>query len=306
MRTRKLGKDGPDVPVICLGALPIGGLMGSITEERAIATVRAAIDVGMSFIDTAEAYRTSESWVGKAIKGRRDKVFLGTKVSGNDHSTEHIDRAIDASLRALGTDHIDLYQLHSPQPQWPIERTMGHLLRLRDGGKIRYIGISNFSAEQTVEALRYGPINSSQPRYNMLFREAEESVLPCCLDKGIGVIPHSVLAKGMLSGTYRPGHKFDSDDHRSKFTTFEGATFERVTQIAARLDAWAADRGRDLVELAIAWTLAHPSITSAIVGAKSPEQVRHNAMASDWELTHHDLKQIDGILGGFMLRDWWD
>ena len=165
--------------------------------------MKAAIEVGMSFIDTAEGYETSESVLGKALKGQRDKVFLATKLSGQDHSMEHMKRAIENSLRSLDTDHIDLYQLHSPQQHWPIEQTMEGLLRLRDEGKIRYIGISNFSAKQTEEALKYGPIHSSQPRYNMVFREAEESVLPCCLKNEIGVIPHSVLAKGLLGGKHR-------------------------------------------------------------------------------------------------------
>ena len=303
MRTRRLGKDGPDVPVICFGALPIGGLMGSVPEDQSVSAVQAAIDVGMTFIDTAEAYRTSEAIVGRAIKGRRHQVFLATKLSG-DHSPEHIDRAVENSLRALGTDYIDLYQLHNPQPQWPIERTMAHLVRLKDIGKVRHIGISNFSAAQTQEALQYGPIHSSQPRYNMLFREAEESVLPCCLEKGIGVIPHSVLAKGLLSGRYGTVHNFASDDQRGRMGVFRGETFERATRVAQRLSHWASGQGRDLVQLAIAWTLAHPAVTSAIVGAKTPDQVLHAARAADWELTQRDLHEIGDILGGFNLVEW--
>ena len=303
MRTRKLGKDGPDVPVICFGALPVGGLMGSVPDDQAVSAIQAAIDVGMNFIDTAEGYRTSEGIIGRAIKGRRQQVFLATKVSG-DQSPEHIDLAVENSLMALGTNYIDLYQLHNPQPQWPIDQTMAHLVRLRDSGKLRYIGISNFSAEQTLEALQYGPIHSSQPRYNMLFREAEESVLPRCLEKGIGVIPHSVLAKGLLSGRYGTVHDFASDDQRDRMGVFRGGTFERGTRVAQRLSRWASDQGRDLVQLAIAWTLTHPAVTSAIVGAKSPDQVLHNARAADWELTQRDLHEIGDILGGFNLLDW--
>ena len=296
MKTRQLGKDGPQVSVICFGALPIGGIMGPVSEEQAIATVQATMDVGMTFIDTAESYRISEALIGKAIKGRRQEVFLATKVSGDDHSAEHIHRAVENSLKALGTDYIDLYQLHHPQPCWPIEQTMGHLLRLRDEGKIRYIGISTFSAEQTVEALQYGPIHSSQPRYNMLFRETEESILPCCLENGVGVIPHSVLAKGILSGRYRPGHRFTSDDQRDRIDALKGETFDEVSQVIEQLNEWAGDHGQDLVQLAIAWVLAHPAVTSAIVGAKTPEQVYHNAKAADWTLTESDLKEIDLML----------
>ena len=136
MITRQLGKDGPEVSAICFGAWPIGGGLGAVPEQQGIATVKAAIEVGMTFIDTAEGYQTSESVLGKALKGQRDKVFLATKLSGPEHSFEHMNRAVDNSLRTLGTDYIDLYQLHSPQPQWPIEETMAGLLKLREQGKI--------------------------------------------------------------------------------------------------------------------------------------------------------------------------
>ena len=292
METRRLGKDGPSVPIICFGALPIGGGMGLVPEEEGVATVQAAIDAGMTFIDTAQSYGPSELLVGKAIEGRRPQLFLATKLSGTDHSPERIVQALEDSLKTLGTDYVDLYQIHKPQPDWPIEQTMENLLRLRDSGKIRYIGICNFSAAQTLEAIKYGPVHSSQPRYNMLFRDAEGSVLPCSLEHGIGVIPHSVLCKGMLSGRYRPGHQFLLDDERHRHDIFQGETFEKVSTITEKLAAWAQDNGRDLVQLAIAWTLAHPSVTSAIVGAKTPEQVYNNANAAELE-THREGPQGD-------------
>jgi len=299
METRTLGKDGPEVSVVCFGAWPVGGGLGTVEEDQGIATVRAALDVGMTFIDTAEGYQSSETVVGKAIKGRRGEAFLATKLSGGDHSLEHMKSALEHSLRTLGTDYIDLYQLHSPQPQWPIEQTMEGLLRLRDEGKIRYIGISNYSAEQTLEALQCGPIHSSQPRYNVLCREAEDSVLSCCLQNGIGVIPHSVLCKGMLAGKHRPGHRFATNDERTQFNFFQGALFEEAYGVVEGLQDWAESHGRDGVQLAVAWVLAHPSVTSAIVGAKSPEQVHQNAKGADWRLTESDLKEIDEIMDGF-------
>ncbi len=298
MQTRNLGRIGPQVPVVCFGAWPIGGGMGLVSEDQAVKTVHAAIDAGMTFIDTAESYRTSEAIIGKAIAGKRNQVFLATKLSGDDHSGEHIGRAIQNSMRALGTDYIDLYQLHSPQADWPIEETMEHLMSYRESGTIRYIGLSNFSAEQTIEASRFGQIYSSQPKYNMLSREANDSILPVCLEQGIGVIPHSVLAKGMLSGRYAPGHQFTLYDERNMFESFQGEEYERLWRIIERLKDWASDQGHDLVQLAIAWVLANPAVTSAIVGAKTPEQVQHNATAADWTLTESDLKEIDGILEG--------
>ena len=301
METRQLGKDGPLVPVICLGAWPLGGGMGAITDSQAIATIHASLDAGVNFIDTAESYRTSESVVGKALKGRRGNVILATKLSG-DHSREHMSAAVENSLRSLGTDYIDLYQLHSPRPESPIEETMGNLLKLRDQGKIRYIGVSNFSGEQHSEAAQFGPIHSSQPRYNMFYREAEKSVLEVCLEQEIGVIPHSPLAKGILTGKYRPGHVFPKDDERVNKQEFENRQFNIAFPIVERLIKWAADQGLSMNQLAIAWTLAHPAVTSCIVGAKKPEQALHNASASEWRLSSRDMTEISEIIGDFELR----
>lgn len=298
---RQLGKNGPDVPVICFGTWPLGGGFGKIPEEQAVATVKAALDAGLTFIDTAEGYIEGETLIGKALQGRRAEAFLATKFTGHDHSKEHIERAVEGSLKALSTDYVDLYQIHQPSEEWPIEHTMDLLLRLRDAGKIRYIGISNFSPEQTVEALQYGPIHSSQPRYSLLFRDAEESVLPCCLENGVGVIAHSVLAKGLLGGRYRPGQEFQPDDERHRWPQFQGESFERTFEVAERLKGWAVDQGRDIVQLAIAWPLANPAVTSSIVGCRTPEQARHNAKAADWRLTAAELQEIDDLQGDLRL-----
>ena len=301
MDKRQLGKGGPEVSVIAFGAWPIGGGLGTVPEQDGIAAVEAALEVGMTFIDTAEGYQTSETVVGKAIKGRRDEVFLATKLSGSDHSARHMAAAIDNSLRTLGTDYIDLYQLHSPSPAWPIAETMENLVHLRDAGKIRYIGVSNFSPEQTREAMGYATIHSSQPRYNMVWRNLEDDVLPFCLRHGIGVIPHSVLSKGVLGGKHKPGHQFAQDDERRLFSFFRGEDFEEAYTVAQRLDAWARDNGRDIVQLAIAWVLANPAVSSALVGAKSPEQVYHNAKAADWTLTASDLREIETLMDGYRM-----
>ena len=301
MEKRELGRNGPLVSVVAFGAWPVGGGLGNVPEDQGVAAVRAALDVGMTFIDTAEGYESSEAVVGKAIRGRRDEAFLATKLSGSDHSTEHMTRAVENSLRALGTDYIDLYQLHSPSPEWPVADTMENLVRLRDSGKIRYIGVSNFSPEQTEEAMRYATIHSSQPRYNMMWRDLEDDVLPYCLANGIGVIPHSVLSKGVLAGKHRPGHRFAPDDERRLFNFFRGELFEQAYAVAQSLDAWARDQGRDIAQLAIAWALANPAVSSALVGAKSPEQVYHNARAADWQLTTDDLDEIETIMGGFRM-----
>ena len=301
MDKRQLGTDGPLVSVIAFGAWPVGGGLGNVPEEQGIAAVKAALEVGMTFIDTAEGYQSSETVVGKAIRGRRDEVFLATKLSGSDHSAEHMTSAIETSLRTLGADHIDLYQLHSPSPEWPISGTMENLARLRDAGKIRYIGVSNFSPGQTQEAMQYAAIHSSQPRYNMMWRDLEDDVLPYCLKNGIGVIPHSVLCKGVLGGKRKPGHRFAPDDERRLFNFFRGELFEQTYEVARRLDEWARDQGRDIVQLAIAWVLANPAVSSALVGAKSAEQVYHNARAADWRLTPGDMEEIESLMDGFRM-----
>ncbi|MDF1513111.1 MAG: aldo/keto reductase [Anaerolineae bacterium] len=302
MRRKKLGKFGPDVPVICLGAWPLGGGMGVLSDKQVITTVHAALDCGVTFIDTAEGYRTSEAVLGKALIGKRDQVILATKLSG-DHSLEHMHRAVENSLRALRTDYIDLYQLHGPRPEYSIEQTMDGLLKLKDQGKIRYIGVSNFSAAQHAEALQFGHIDSSQPMYSMFVRTAGEEVLPYCREHGIGVIVHSPLAKGLLTGKYQSDHTFAQDDERSWMAAFQGERFADALSVAGKLEAWAKDHAHNLVHLAIAWTLANPAVTSCIVGAKTPEQVRHNAEAANWILSPEDLEDLDRIQGEFRISN---
>ena len=271
--------------------------MGELPDQQVIDTVHAAIDCGVTFIDTAEGYRTSESVLGKALACRRYQVVLATKLSG-DHSLEHMNEAIENSLRALGTDYIDLYQLHGPKPEYPIEATMEGLLRLKEQGKIRYIGVSNFSAEQHAEALQYGHIDSSQPMYSMLVR-TQEAVLSFCAENGIGVIVHSPLAKVLLTGKYAPDHIFPDGDERSWMAGFQGERFTAALRVADELKAWAESQGHSLYELAIAWVLANSAVTSCITGAKTPEQVRQNAAAADWVLTRENLQEVERIQGDF-------
>ena len=294
MRLKRMGTDGPEVPVVCFGTWPLGGAYGGYEESQAISTMQAAMDAGLTFIDTAEGYMNAEAIIGKSIKGRRDGLFIATKISGDDHSTEHIHEALNNSLRLMGTDHVDLYQLHRATER-PIEDTMADLQRLRDDGKIRYIGISNFSAEQIDEAAGFGRIHSGQPRYNMLFREVEDDLLPAYQRNGVGVMAHSVLAKGLLGGRYKPGDTFPLDDERSGWPAFKGESFERTYEVTQRLQAWAQDRGRDIVQLAIAWPISHPAVYTSIVGARKPEDLAVLAEAGSWKLSAQELEEIEAI-----------
>lgn len=300
MLTKKMGIDGPEVPVVCFGTWPLGGAYGDFDEQNAINTMQHAMDVGLTFIDTAEGYLRAEEIIGKAIKGRRHELFIATKVSGDDHSTEHIEGALDQSLRLMGTDYVDMYQLHRATKR-PIADTMADLLRLQAAGKIRYIGISNFGPNQIREVVNHGPVKSGQPRYNMLFREAEDDLIPAYEESGIGVMAHSVLAKGLLGGRYRPGDTFKPDDERYDWPAFKGESFIKTHAITERLKEWAGDQGHTLVELAIAWPVANPAVYTSIAGARKPEDLATLASAGDWKLTPKDLAEIEEIQGDHRL-----
>ncbi|MCY3738125.1 MAG: aldo/keto reductase [Gemmatimonadaceae bacterium] len=297
MRHRNLGKDGPRIPVIGLGAWPIGGGMGGVDEAEAIRTVRGAIDAGVTLVDTAQAYGPSESIVGKALRdGYRERCFLATKVSG-DYSPAAVRAAMDDSLRALGVDHVDLYQVHSWRGERdPIEETMAAMARLQEEGKTRHLGVSNFDAAQMEAARAAAPFVSSQPRYSMLHREIEAADLPWCEANGVGNLAHSPLAKGLLTGRYAPGHVFPGDDERSKSPRFQGEIFARSCAVAARLGEVAADKGITLVQMAIAWCLRQPAVSCVLVGAKSLAQVREHVGAAQVTFDAGELDRIDAIL----------
>jgi aryl-alcohol dehydrogenase-like predicted oxidoreductase len=294
MEQRPLFRGGPMVSAIGLGAWPFGGGMGAVEEATVIATVHAALDHGITFIDTAEAYRGSEALLGKALSGgRREKAFLATKVSGN-FTPEHIRQAMENSLRALGTDCVDLYQIHWWEGRVPIEESMAAMEALRQEGKTRYLGVSNFNVPQMQAARAAAPFATLQPRYNLLDREIEAEIAPYCEREGIGILVHSPLAKGLLTGRYRPGHVFPEDDERARFPRFQGETFERITAMVDRLRREVAEpRGLTPVQLAVGWTLRLPAVSVCLVGAKSPEQVREHAGAQGWKLSDAERARID-------------
>src|SRR5512133_320262 len=251
MQYRQLGKDGPQVPVLGLGAWPLGGGMGEVSEQTAIATIRTALDSGINLIDTAQAYRTSEATIGRALRdGYRQRCFLATKAS-RDYSPAGIRTAIENSLQALDVDYVDLYQIHSWPGEDQLAPAMETMHRLRAEGKTRYVGVSNFSAGQMQQALEVARYHSNQPRYNLFDREIEVEDIPFCASAGIGILVHSPLAKGLLTGKYRPGHQFSPDDERAHFPRFQGETFRRYLDVAGQLAAVARDKGLNLVQLAV-------------------------------------------------------
>jgi len=275
--------------------------MGALDEKQAIKTVHAALDAGINFIDTAEGYYTSEAILGRALLGRRDRVMLATKLSG-DHSPQHIRLAVENSLRKLLTDYIDLYQIHRPNPDWPIAQTMAELVKLKQEGKVRHLGVSNFSVQQTEEASVYGPIASVQPQYSMIFRSAEQDLFPYCSAQGIGIMAYAPLARGLLSGKYEASHSFSENDDRARHPTLTQAVRDAAVEISRRLTPWAKDHGYTMAQLAIAWTLGNTAVTTAICGAKTPQQAIENSQAGRWRLSADDMteiaQQIEGLSPG--------
>ena len=296
MEQRQLGQDGPPVSVIGLGAWPLGGGMGAVDEAQAIHTIHAALDHGISLIDTAQAYRSSEATLGKALKqGYRERCFLATKVSF-DYSPAGIRAAMENSLRDLDVDYVDLYQIHSWNADYPIAASMATMARLQEEGKTRYIGVSNFNAAQMQQALETAPFQSNQPRYNLFDREIEAADIPFCEQHSIGILAHSPLAKGLLTGKYRPGHQFPADDERSNFPRFQGETFASYLRVADQLNEIAEAKGLTMVQFAIAWQLRLPAISCVLVGAKDSDQALEYLGAVGVTFSDDELAQIERIL----------
>ena len=307
MRTRSLGTGGPDVSVVGLGCNNFGS---RVDEQGTRAVVDAALEVGITLFDTADVYGNrggSEELLGKALEGRRDRVVLATKFGHamtddappNRGSREYVRVAIEASLKRLRTDVIDLYQYHRPDGVTPIEETIGAMSELVDEGKVRSIGSSNFEPEQIEQADAFArsnslhPLVSAQNQYSLLERGAEQELLPICERLGIGVLPYFPLASGLLTGKYRRGEPAPAGTRLAMRP--ERLTDEVFDELEA-LEAFAKERGHTLLELAFGGLLAQPAVASVIAGATKPEQVRANAASGEWELGEQDAQALRALL----------
>ena len=308
----RLGRSGLKVSRVCVGTNMFGA--GYVDDARAISVIDAAREVGVNFVDTADAYNSglSEAVVGKAVGNHRHdfviatKGFIATGAGPNDVglSRKHLTAAVEGSLRRLGTDYIDLYQVHYFDPDTPLEETLSTLDDMVRQGKIRYIGCSNFAAWQLVRALWVSDkrglerFESVQPEYNLGKRDIEGELFDACSDQGVGIIPYQAFMGGVLTGRYAPDSPPPEDSHmasrhaqRAKDTYWNERVFgmvETLRDIAAELEV-------SVPQLLIAWTLSRPQITSVIVGASRPEQAQSNAEASSIKLPDEVVARMDGL-----------
>ena len=313
MEYRQLGRSGLKVSVIGLGTNNFGNRDRwpfHVDAKGAAAVIDHALDMGINMIDTANSYGQglSEEYVGGALRDKRHQAVIATKVSSRvadgpnmaGNSRHHIITEVENSLRRLGTDYIDLYQIHWFDPDTPIEETLRVLDDLVHQGKVRYVGCSNFMAWQVCEAvwtsrsLGIDPFASVQPRYNLVQREIEAELLPFCEEYGLGVLPYYPLASGFLTGKYRrdtppaAGTRLAAGD-RGLLTADNFDVLEKV-------QAFAAERGRTVLDLAFAWLLSRPIVSSVISGAMKPEQLESNVKAGEWRLSSDDAADLNGLL----------
>jgi aryl-alcohol dehydrogenase-like predicted oxidoreductase len=315
MQTRKLGNSDLSITAIGFGAWAIGGggwafAWGAQDDADSIATIREAIDLGINWIDTAAVYGLghSEEVVAKALEGVSKRPYVFTKcgrvwdenrVIGKRLKEQSIRAECEASLKRLKVDVIDLYQIHWPEPPEDIEEGWQTVQKLKQEGKIRWAGVSNFSAEQMAQVSKFGAITSLQPPYSMIRPEVEHAALPYCLANHIGVIAYSPMASGLLTGamTRERIAALPADDWRKeKNLHYQEPRLTRNLSLVELLKAIGARYGRTPGEVAVAWVLRHPAVTGAIVGARKPGQLKELIGAADWRLTLAEIDEIDTFL----------
>ncbi|WP_409462736.1 aldo/keto reductase [Amycolatopsis sp. GA6-003] len=301
MRTTTLGRSGLEVSRIAFGTGGFGGQWGSFDEDTAIAAIRRAHELGITLFDTARAYGTAESLLGKALRSeldhRRDSVVIATKGGTHPGSARIRDsrrawlaQGVDESLRALGVDHLDLYQIHWPDPRTPAAEVAGTLQEFVDAGKVRHVGVSNYDSAQLSAV--HETVETVQVPYHLFRRGAETDPLPYARAHDLGVLAYSALGSGLLTGSLTASTVFDASDWRSRSSAFRGESLRHNLKIVDQLSAFANERGATVSQLAIAWTLAKVDV--AIVGARRPASIEKSA--TDFQLSPADLAEINRIV----------
>jgi aryl-alcohol dehydrogenase-like predicted oxidoreductase len=306
--TRRLGSNGPEVSAIGLGCMGMSEFYGSGSEPESIATIHHAVERGVSFLDTADMYGVgkNEELVGKAIADRRDKVFLATKFGnvrgpegeflGVKGDPDYVRSACEASLQRLGVEVIDLYYQHRVDPNVPIEDTVGEMARLKEEGKVRFLGLSEAAPDTIRKAHATHPITAVQTELSLWSRDAEEAVLPTVRELGIGYVAYSPLGRGFLTGQITSPSDFPDDDYRRFHPRFTGDNFEKNISLVREVEGMAAEKGCTTAQLALAWVLAQGDDIVPIPGTKRVRYLDENIGALDVRLTDEDLKRLDEIL----------
>jgi aryl-alcohol dehydrogenase-like predicted oxidoreductase len=305
---RPIGNTGIRVTPVAMGCWPIAGITSvDVSEAASLATLEAAVDAGINFFDTAYCYGyngESERLIAKALGHRREELVLATKAGlhwvdrkqQRDARPETIRRECDESLRRLNTDRIDLYYLHAPDPNTPLEASAAAFRELLDVGKVRSVGVSNVSVDMLETFQAVCPLAACQPHYNMLQREIEADVLPWCVRHGVSLMVYWPLMKGLLAGKLARDHRFDPHDGRAKYPMFRGEEWRKNQDFLDKLRPIAEEAGRTVAQVVINWTIQQPGITAALCGAKRPDQIRDNAAALEWKLSPEQLARIDAAI----------
>jgi aryl-alcohol dehydrogenase-like predicted oxidoreductase len=308
MQTRTLGTSGPTVSAIGLGCMGMSEFYGPSDETEAIAVIHRALELGVTFLDTADMYGpfTNEQLVGRALQGRRDDVVLATKFGivrdpggarlGVSGRPEYVREACDASLQRLGVEQIDIYYQHRVDPETPIEETVGAMGELVQQGKVRHLGLSEAAPETLRRACAVHPITALQTEFSLWSRDVEDAILPTCRELGVGFVAYSPLGRGFLSGAIRSIDDLAPDDFRRNAPRFQGENFERNLQLVDRVESLAADKAVTAAQLALAWVLAQGEDIVPIPGTKRLQRLEENVGAADVELTDDDLRQIADAL----------